>query len=61
MEELNLKSSRLHEIWNALGRTWEDLESLRQLGTGDFMKPEEVERFVNGWQVRFRRLSLEGF
>lgn len=49
--ELELVPSRLHEIWGALRQAWDDLESLRQLRTGDFMKPEEAERFVNGWQA----------
>ena len=56
--DANPKLSMLHDVWNALGLAWEDLEGLRQLGSGDFMKPEEVQRFVNGWQVRVRRIPF---
>lgn len=58
-DELNIHVQRLHDVWNSLGHLWEELENLRQLGTGDLMKPQEVERYVNGWQVSrsYRRNS----
>lgn len=47
-----IDASRVHEAWNSLAHAWDELESLRHFGTTDAMSPEEVERFINGWQVR---------
>ncbi|THH06755.1 hypothetical protein EW145_g3862, partial [Phellinidium pouzarii] len=41
---------QLHGAWNDLGHAWDELENLRHLATGDFIQPQEVDRFVNGWQ-----------
>ena len=48
----DIDAARLHNAWDALAHAWEDLETFRHYGTGDFLQPQEVERFINGWQVR---------
>ncbi|KAI0079977.1 hypothetical protein K474DRAFT_438548 [Panus rudis PR-1116 ss-1] len=38
-------------VWNTLDLCWKELEDLRQLVTGDVLDPEDVERYINGWQI----------
>lgn len=46
-----IDARRLREAWDGLEQAWEELEDLRQLPTANVMQPEDVNRFVNGWQV----------
>ncbi|KAL5490268.1 hypothetical protein ACEPAI_5101 [Sanghuangporus weigelae] len=47
----SIDASRLHEAWSDLANAWEALDALRQFGTDDFLQPQEVERFIDGWQI----------
>lgn len=47
----HVDANRIQNSWNSLTNCWDELETLRQLGTTEFLPPEEVERFINGWQV----------
>lgn len=44
-------ATSLYDAWESLSGAWDDLEALRHHGTGDFLQPQEVDRFVNGWQI----------
>ena len=54
----NIDASHLHEVWNGLASAWESLDTLRQFGSDDFLQPQEVERFIDGWQVRYELRSV---
>jgi len=47
--EIDEKS--LHEVWAILDKSWKDFEDLRQLGTVGIVHEEDIERYINGWQV----------
>ena len=49
----------LHDTWSALSGAWEDLDAMRHFGVGDFIPPQEVERFIDGWQVNFTCLLYD--
>lgn len=53
-----IDASRVHSAWNSLANAWDELEALRQFGTTDYLSPDEVERFINGWQVRFQFFKI---
>ncbi|KZT11413.1 uncharacterized protein LAESUDRAFT_269015 [Laetiporus sulphureus 93-53] len=42
---------KLHDAWETLDQCWKDFEGLRQLGTDGFVQTEDVERFIDGWQI----------
>ncbi|KAF9228637.1 hypothetical protein BS17DRAFT_772276 [Gyrodon lividus] len=52
-----MREEALMDIWDNLERCWDDFEALRRgaggVGTigGGFIRGEDVERFVSGWQV----------
>ncbi|TDL27284.1 hypothetical protein BD410DRAFT_762036 [Rickenella mellea] len=46
-----IDEDRLTKAWDALERSWEEFESLRTLGTAGVIRSDDVDRFVNGWQI----------
>ncbi|KAJ2968291.1 hypothetical protein NUW54_g13260 [Trametes sanguinea] len=46
-----LDENKLQEAWDTLEHCWGELDSLRQLGTCGIVQPEDVERFIDGWQI----------
>lgn len=50
----------LHDSWSGLTSSWDGLEALRHSGIGDFLTPQEVDRFIDGWQVQSFLLFREG-
>ncbi|KAI0781054.1 hypothetical protein BD413DRAFT_464064 [Trametes elegans] len=47
----DLDEQRLEEAWDTLERCWRELDGLRQLGISGTIQPEDVERFIDGWQI----------
>ncbi|KZS99138.1 hypothetical protein SISNIDRAFT_492392 [Sistotremastrum niveocremeum HHB9708] len=41
----------LKAAWEALERSWEEFEALRQIGSVGIAQPEDTDRFVSGWQI----------
>ncbi|KAI0831185.1 hypothetical protein BC628DRAFT_1311765 [Trametes gibbosa] len=50
-QELELNEDKLQAVWDALETCWRQLESLRQASSCGYVKPEDIERFVDGWQI----------
>ncbi|KAI0646938.1 hypothetical protein C8Q79DRAFT_1046481 [Trametes meyenii] len=46
-----LDEEKFEDIWMTLETCWRDLDSLRQLGTFGIVQAEDVERFIDGWQI----------
>ncbi len=42
----------LKDCWASLEGSWEEFEQLRQVDTAGLLTPDDVDRFVSGWQVR---------
>lgn len=42
----------LNYTWKMLDRCWKELDELRQYGTGDLVDVEDIERFINAWQIK---------
>ena len=42
---------RIEQCWLELEQAHTELESTRHFSAGHFVKPENVDRFVNSWQV----------
>lgn len=53
-----IDEDKLHDAWETLDQCWKDFDGLRHLGTDGFVQAEDVERFVDGWQVRIFGLAL---
>ncbi|KAI0306791.1 hypothetical protein B0F90DRAFT_1693299 [Multifurca ochricompacta] len=47
--EIDEKS--LHEVWDALEKSWKDFDNLRLLGTSGNVHEEDVDRYIHGWQI----------
>lgn len=61
-ERLDVDEEKLRMAWEALERSWEELEDLRSDGAAGMLKPEDLERFINGWQVgRYYRHRATSF
>lgn len=43
--------ARIHHAWETLDRCWKEFDGLRQVGTDGFVQTEDVERFIDGWQI----------
>ena len=43
--------NQIQQCWTELENTYNELESTRHFSAGHFVKPENVDRFVNSWQV----------
>jgi len=46
-----IDEGKLHRAWETLDQCWKDFDGLRQLGTDGFLQAEDIERFIDGWQV----------
>ncbi|KAH9934813.1 uncharacterized protein B0H18DRAFT_488520 [Fomitopsis serialis] len=51
-----IDEDKLHDAWETLDQCWKDFDGLRHLGTDGFVQAGDIERFVDGWQVRASRL-----
>lgn len=51
----------LHESWDVLEKCWRDLDGLRQFGAYDIVQAEDIERFIDGWQVRCHHTCHQPF
>ncbi|GBE82350.1 hypothetical protein SCP_0407340 [Sparassis crispa] len=47
----NVDEDKLQSVWQTLDQCWKDFDGLRQFGTAGFVQSEDVERFIDGWQV----------
>ncbi|KAI0374770.1 hypothetical protein BV20DRAFT_934666 [Pilatotrama ljubarskyi] len=47
----DLDEEKLQDAWDTLDRCWRDLDNLRQWGTRGIVQAEDVERFIDGWQI----------
>ncbi|KAI0748006.1 hypothetical protein C8Q80DRAFT_1336908 [Daedaleopsis nitida] len=47
----DIDEDSLQDAWDMLERCWRDLEGLRQFGAYDIVQMEDVERFIDGWQI----------
>ena len=45
----------IQEAWDVLEKCSRDLEGLRQFGPYGIVHMEDIERFIDGWQVRCQR------
>ncbi|TBU32375.1 hypothetical protein BD309DRAFT_879221 [Dichomitus squalens] len=48
-EEIDEES--LQDAWDRLERCWRDLDGLRQFGPYGIVQIEDIERFIDGWQI----------
>jgi len=46
-----IDEGKLHRAWETLDQCWKDFDGLRQLGTDGFLQAEDIERFIDGWQI----------
>ncbi|KAI0957620.1 hypothetical protein AcW1_005952 [Taiwanofungus camphoratus] len=42
---------KLHDAWDTLDRCWKQFDELRQFGTDGFVQAEDIDRFIDGWQI----------
>ncbi|KAH9946221.1 uncharacterized protein BXZ73DRAFT_86390 [Epithele typhae] len=47
----DLDEEGLLESWDVLEKCWRDLEGLRQFSSFGINQPEDIERFIDGWQI----------
>ena len=50
-QQNEIEEKGLHEVWDALEKSWKDFDNLRMLGTSGNVHEEDVDRYVHGWQV----------
>ena len=50
-QQNEIEEQSLHEVWDALEKSWKDFDNLRMLGTSGNVHEEDVDRYVHGWQV----------
>ncbi|CCM06228.1 uncharacterized protein FIBRA_08474 [Fibroporia radiculosa] len=46
-----LDEDKLHDAWETLDQCWKSFDGLRQYGTDGFVQVEDVERYIDGWQI----------
>ncbi|KAH9854112.1 hypothetical protein C2E23DRAFT_726924 [Lenzites betulinus] len=49
--DFDLDEDKLQDIWDSLETCWGVLENLRHTPTCGFIEPEDIDRFVDGWQI----------
>lgn len=54
-----IDEDRLRVAWKELEIAWDELDALRNFGTAGIVHSEDVDRFVNGWQVRVLTLPFD--
>ncbi|KAI0705833.1 hypothetical protein BC835DRAFT_1445328 [Cytidiella melzeri] len=47
----HVKEELLEKVWVGLDKCWTDLDSLRGADAGEILDSEDLDRFVNGWQI----------
>jgi len=57
-QQNEIEEKSLHEVWDALEKSWKDFDNLRILGTSGNVHEEDVDRYIHGWQVRQAVVSL---
>jgi hypothetical protein len=50
-QQNEIEEKGLHEVWDALEKSWKDFDNLRMLGTSGNVHEEDVDRYIHGWQV----------
>lgn len=50
-QQNEIEEQSLHEVWDALEKSWKDFDNLRMLGTSGNVHEEDVDRYIHGWQV----------
>lgn len=60
VRQLNeIDEETLRDAWDSLDLLWDEFDGLRHLSTPTpYVVPEEVERFIHGWQVRRHEYSI---
>ena len=56
----DIKEDRLQQVWARLDTCWKELENLRDSPIGGAIAQEDTERFIHGWQVRYRVSVVAG-
>ena len=54
-----IDEEQLRMAWDELEIAWDELDALRNFGTAGIVHSEDVDRFVNGWQVRVLTLPFD--
>ncbi|OBZ75949.1 hypothetical protein A0H81_04443 [Grifola frondosa] len=49
--EDDVDESKLQYAWDTLERCWNDFDGLRRYGTAGIVQAEDVERFIDAWQI----------
>ncbi|KAH9951307.1 hypothetical protein B0H21DRAFT_276431 [Amylocystis lapponica] len=47
----DIDEERLFSTWDIFDQCWKDFEGLRQFGTHNFIQAEDIERFIDSWQI----------
>ncbi|KAI0273782.1 hypothetical protein BC834DRAFT_855583 [Gloeopeniophorella convolvens] len=50
-QQTEIDEKSLHEVWEALEKSWKDFDNLRMLGTTRHVLEEDVDRYIHGWQI----------
>ncbi|KAI0282211.1 hypothetical protein BGY98DRAFT_1121989 [Russula aff. rugulosa BPL654] len=50
-QQNEIEERSLHEVWDALEKSWKDFDNLRMLGTSGNVHEEDVDRYIHGWQI----------
>ncbi|KAH9998171.1 hypothetical protein BJV74DRAFT_825872 [Russula compacta] len=50
-QQNEIEEKSLHEVWDALEKSWKDFDNLRMLGTSGNVHEEDVDRYIHGWQI----------
>ncbi|RPD66016.1 hypothetical protein L226DRAFT_454081 [Lentinus tigrinus ALCF2SS1-7] len=47
----DIDEDAIQDAWEVLDRAWRDLDGLRQFGAYGIVQVEDIERFIDGWQI----------
>lgn len=50
-QQNEIEEQSLHEVWDALEKSWKEFDNLRMLGTSGNVHEEDVDRYIHGWQI----------
>ena len=56
----DIDEEAIQDAWDVLDRAWRDLDGLRQFGAYGIVQMEDIERFIDGWQVSCHRGRDQG-
>jgi hypothetical protein len=56
-----VKEELLDKAWTGLDKCWTELDGLRSEDTGEVLEQEDLDRFVDGWQVCTEATTLRPY